>query len=353
MKKRIYTSILAAVLAALLCSCGLPGGANYSSNMIHADGVTSAGSYNSTPATDVAVPDTQSGTEGTALFITKDPTAETVPVGEGAWFVARAVNYSSMRWEFIDNYSAIHTPEETEQLNSGLILSYQGEDTIALNNIPLSLDGWSVRAVFEGEGGPLTGNAANITVIDYENPYSTVLLRYSKAFRYGIPSEDFCKGNGISTRAAECYSVGYALLDIDENGTDELFIAATDSSLIGYQRNMIYELYTVVDNEPYRIYCSKSGNELYLLDEGRLLSVSSASGMTSNGIYHLANDFLIYEEVYTEEKSSANPGQSVWRHRLDNSIGYSDDEPVSTEEALAAINTLHGLIRLPTLSPIG
>ena len=267
--------------------------------------------------------------------------------------MARAKNQLSMRWEFIDNYGAVHSPEETGQLNSELIISYQGEDTIALNNIPLSLDGWSVRAVFEGQDGPLTGNAAKITVIDYENPYYTIIMRYSKAFRFGVPSADYCKVNGISTRAAGCYSVGYSLYDIDENGVDELFIAAYDTSAYGYQRNMIFELYTVADSEPYRIYCSKNGNEMYLLDEGRLLSVSSAPGMTSHGIYHLANDFLIYEEVYTEEKSSENPDITVWRHRLDNSIGYSDDEPISEAEAHEAIDTLHGLIRLPYLSPIG
>ena len=320
MKKSMFITVLAAALTVLLSSCGLPGGANYSPNTIKADAVTSAGSYNSIPATDVAVHETQVGNEGNALFITKDPTDETVKTG---------------------------------QLNSDLIISYQGEDTIALNNIPLSLDGWSVRAVFEGQDGPLTGNSAKITVIDYENPYSTIIMRYSKAFRFGVPSADYCKANGISTRAAECYSVGYSLYDIDENGVDELFIAAYDTSAYGYQRNMIFELYTVADGEPYRVYCSKNGNEMYLIGEGRLLSVSSAPGMTSHGIYHLANDFLIYEEVYTEEKSSESPDTTVWRHRLDNSIGYSDDEPISEVEALEAIDTIHGFICLPYLSPIG
>ncbi len=353
MNRRLISSVCTAALMALLCSCGLPMGANYSPNTIRADAVTSAGSYNSTPAADIPVPETQSGTDGTALFITKDPTDETVPVGEGVWFVARAQNYSSMKWEFIDNYEAIHSPEETCQLNGELIISYQGDDTIALNNIPLSLDGWSVRAVFESESGSLTGDAAKITVIDYENPYSTVIMRYSKAFRFGIPSADYCRRNGLSTRAAECFSVGYALQDIDENGVDELFITAYDTAVYGYQRSMIFELYTVVDNEPYRIYCSKNGNEMYLIDEGRLLSVSSSPGMISHGIYHLANDFLIYEEVYTEEKNDENPEISVWRHRLDNSIGYSDDEPISAAEAFEAIDTLHGSICLPYLMPIG
>ena len=353
MRKTMIISLFAAVLTALLCSCGLPGGANYSPNTIKADAVTSAGSYNSTPATNVAVPEEHSVPDGTDLAITKDPTDETVPVGEGAWFVARAANFTSMRWEFIDNYGAIHSPDETGQLNPELIVSYQGDDTIALNNIPLSLDGWSVRAVFEGESGPLTGKAAKITVIDYENPYSTIIMRYSKAFRYGVPSGDYCKTNGISPRITECYSVGYALYDIDENGVDELFIAAYDSPAYGYQRNMIYELYTVVDNEPYRIYCAKNTNELYLLDEGRLLSVSYAPGITSSGIYHLANDFLIYEEVYTEEQSADDPNRTVWRHRVDNSIGYSDDQPISAAEAYEAIDAFHESIRLPDLIPIG
>ena len=352
MKKRIPAVICTAVLAALLCSCGLPAGANYSPNTIKADAVTSAGSYGSKPATDVAVPETQNSQSDTGLVITKDPTDETVPVGEGVWFVARARNHSSMRWEFIDNYGTVHSPEDAEEMNGGLIISYQGEDTVALNNIPLSMDGWMVRAVFEGEGGPLTGKAAGITVIDYENPYSTIIMRYSKAFRFGVPSDEYCRTNGISERAAECYSVGYALYDIDENGTDELFIAAYDTAQTGYKRNMIFELYTVADNEPYRIYRSKTGSELYLIDEGRLLSVSSSPGVESHGIYHLADDFLIYEEVYIEEAAPENTGQTIWRHRIDNSIGYSDDKPLSAAEAFEAIDRLHGLICLPYLTQI-
>ena len=326
--------------------------ANYSPSTIKADAVTSAGSYNSTPASDVAVPVSPSETEEPGLKITKDPTDETVPVGEGAWFVARAQNYNSLRWEFIDNYGNVCSPDEAEQFNSGLLISYSGEDTVSLNNIPLSMDGWKVRAVFEGDDGSLTGKEAKITVIDYENPYSCVIMRYSKAFRFGIPSAEYCNNNGISTRASECFSAGYALYDIDENGVDELFIAAFDTSEYGFRRNMIFELYTVVDNEPYRIYCSKGSSELYLIDEGRLLSVSSSPGMTSNGIYHLANDFLIYDEVYIEESDPETPGQTIWRHRLDNSIGYSDDDPISAAEAFEAIDELHGLTCLPYLNRI-
>lgn len=352
MKKRIFVFVCAALAFALLCSCGMPMSANYSSPTIKVDAVTSAGSYNSAPAADVPVPETSPEPLGVGLVITKDPTDETVPVGEGVWFVARAKNLASMRWELIDNYGNVCSPEQAEQQNGGLLVAYPAEDTISLNNVPLSMDGWSVRAVFEGEGGPLTGKAAKITVIDYENPYSTVIMRYGKAFRYGIPTLDYCQANGISERAAECWSVGYALYDIDENGVDELFIAAWDTNAAGYKRNLIFELYTILDNEPYRIYCSKGGSELYLIDEGRLLSVSTAPGMTSNGIYRLANDFLIYEEVYIEETDPSAPGRMLWRHRVDNSIGYSDDRPISTAEAIEAIDSLHALTCLPDLIPI-
>ena len=352
MKQRIPLGVCAAIELSLLCSCGLPMSANYSSPTVKVDAVSSAGSYNSTPAADVPVPETTPEPLGVGLVITKDPTDETVPVGEGVWFVARARNPASMRWELIDNYGGVCSPEQAEQQNGGLIIAYPGEDTISLNNVPLSMDGWSVRAVFEGEGGPLTGKAAKITVIDYENPYSTIIQRYSKAFRYGAPTAEYCESNGISERAAECLWVGYALYDIDENGVDELFIAPYGLNEAGYRRNRILELYTVLDNEPYRIYCSKGGSELYLLDEGRLLSVSAAPGMTSHGIYRLANDFLIYEEVYIEETDPDFPDRTVWRHRLDNSIGYSDDRPLDTAEAIAALDALHALTCLPELTPI-
>ena len=352
MKKSLPAVICAALLAWMLCSCGLPLSANYTPSTITADAVTSAGSYNSSPASDVPVPQASSDPSDQGLVITKDPTDETVPVGEGVWFVARARDHISLRWELIDNYGNVFSPDDAETLMSGLIISYPAEDTISLNNVPLSMDGWAVRAVFDGAGGPLTGKAARLTVIDYEDPYSCVIMRYSKAFRYGVPSEDYCRNNGISSRATECFSAGYALYDIDENGVDELFIAAYETTLDGWQRNLIFELYTVVDNEPYRVYCSKIGSELYLIDEDRLLSISNSPGMTSTGIYHLADDFMIYEEVYIEEADQENPGHTVWRHRIDSSIGYSDDDPISSGEAFEAIENLRSLTCLPSLNPI-
>ena len=335
-----------------LCSCGFPAGANYSPRAVTADAVTAAEPYENAPAEGVALPEPSALISDTALRITKEPTDETVSPGGGAWFVAKAENAASVRWEFSDTYGAVYSAEETQASYPSLIISGADNEALSLNNVPLLLDGWKVQAVFEGEGGPLTSIPARLAVVDHENPYSCIVMRYSRAFLYGSPSLEYCRTNGISERASACSGVAYALLDIDENGVEELLIAASLPEETDYRKNRIFDLYTVVDSAPARVFCSSLSTELFLLDEGRMLTVSGGNTFLSYGIYHLSGDFLLYDEVYLAEWESDDPDTKVWRHRIDSSIGYSDDNPISPADALQAVDRLCALTFLPDLTQI-
>jgi hypothetical protein len=351
MKNRIPALFIVVFLVSF-CGCGLPIGANYSPYTVTADAVTAAEPYENAPAESVALPDNPVSYTGSELRITKDPTDETVSPGGGAWFVAKAENAASVRWELTDTYGTVFSAEEVPVQHPELIVSGADSDALSLYNVPLFLDGWKVRAVFEGEGGPLTTASASLSVIDHENPYSCILMRYSKAFLYGPPTVEYCRANGISERASTCSGVAYALRDIDENGVDELLIAASFPEETGYRGNRIFELYTIADSAPARIFCSSLSSELYLLNEGRLLTVSGGNTFLSYGIYHLSGDFLLYDEVYLAEWEADDPDARIWRHRIDSSIGYSDDNPISSFEALQAVDQLFALTCLPALTPI-
>ena len=351
MKNRI-AAVFIVILLVSLCACGLPIGANYSPYTVTADAVTAAEPYADAPAENIALPEPSAVVSETGLRITKDPTDETVSPGGGAWFVAKAEDAVSVCWEFSDTYGAVFSAEEVLAQYPGLIISGADSDALSLNNVPLFLDGWKVRAVFEGNGGPLASASARLSVVDHENPYSCIIMRYSKAVLYGPPSVEYCRANGISERASACSGVAYAVWDIDENGTDELLIAAYTPEESDYRRNRIFDLYTVADSAPARIFCSSLSTELFLRDEGRVLTVSGGSTFLSYGIYHLAGDFLLYDEVYLAEWEPDNPDARVWRHRIDSSIGYSDDTPISSGEALQAVGEFCALTRLPALTPI-
>ena len=346
------TAVLFSAFLFLFCSCGFPAGANYSPQAVTADAVTAAEPYADPPAEGVALPEPSVLFPDTVFRITKEPTDESVSPGGGAWFVAKAQNAASVRWEFVDTYGAVFSAEETQAAYPGLIISGADSEALSLNNIPLFFDGWKVQAVFEGEGGPLTSIPARLAVIDHEDPYSCVLMRYSRAFLYGPPSLEYCRTNGISERASACSGVAYALWDIDENGVEELLIAASLPEESDYRKNRVFDLYTVADSAPARIFCSSLSTELFLLNEGRMLTVSGGNTFLSYGIYHLSGDFLLYDEVYLAEWEPDDPGAKVWRHRIDSSIGYSDDNPIAPSDALQAVDRLCALTFLPALTQI-
>ena len=337
----------------LLVSCGLPMGANYSDYSISADAVTAAEPYGSTPAESVPLPETPPPEEQPVLRITKDPTDETVSPGGSAWFVAKAENAFGIRWELIDTYGTVCSPEEAKLRNPGLDTVETGSDAISLGNVPLTMDGWHIRAVFEDEEETLMTASALLTVIDREDPYSCIRMRYTKAFAFGRPSAEYCHANGLSEQAASCDGVSGAFYDFDENGTAELLLVGSFYEENNAPRSMlIQELYTVTDCAPYRVFCAGPSTELYWIGENRFLLISGGTGFRSYGIYHLANDFLLYDEVWLAEWDQADPSVKTWTHRVDNSIGYSDDTPQNAEDAAQALEQLYSLICLPPLSPI-
>lgn len=95
--------------------------------------------------------------------VTKSPTSETVDEGGRALFVARATDYNSITWYVSKNgvtYQAVDAP----YYFPGLTVSGTGGETLTLNNIPLSMDGWLVQAKFLGGAGTVYSGQAKVNV---------------------------------------------------------------------------------------------------------------------------------------------------------------------------------------------
>lgn len=88
--------------------------------------------------------------------ITKDPTSEKLSPGGKTWFVAHADGATILTWEFLSPDEKVYSITETMDLHPGLELDASQEDTVSLRNVPLSLNGWSARARFDGPGGSTT-----------------------------------------------------------------------------------------------------------------------------------------------------------------------------------------------------
>ena len=106
------------------------------------------------PATEaVTQPPTQPPTApAQPPVITKDPTGEKLSPGGKTWFVAHAEGATILTWEFLSPEGTVCSVTDTMTLHPGLLLDISKEDTVALQNVPLSLNGWSARARFDGPG---------------------------------------------------------------------------------------------------------------------------------------------------------------------------------------------------------
>ena len=99
------------------------------------------------------------------IVITKNPTDEEVWCGEPATFVAKASNYDSMSWKIVspDGGSSVDAVNAGDHFE-GVYVSGSGSNALTIHNISDTMNGWRVIAVFNGEGGPVSSEAATITV---------------------------------------------------------------------------------------------------------------------------------------------------------------------------------------------
>ena len=108
---------------------------------------------------------------GPAPAVTKNPTNESLSVGGTTWFIAHAVNASKLTWQAVSPNGLVYTLSEALSLHPGLSLETEANDTLALRNVPFSLNGWGFQARFEGPGGVALSSVAYIFVADYITAY--------------------------------------------------------------------------------------------------------------------------------------------------------------------------------------
>ena len=106
------------------------------------------------------------------MFVTKSPTGERVQVGGAAKFVARAENAERIVWRIVSN-DTTNTVQASDAAGTfpGLQVSGLGTETLALGNIPASMDGWRVEAQFWSGNRHVESYGAEITIVDSQgNP---------------------------------------------------------------------------------------------------------------------------------------------------------------------------------------
>ena len=236
----------------------------------------------------------------TNIVITKNPTSEAIAIGGKTWFIAHADNATSMSWELVDPNGNAYTLTDAMVRNPGLNLQALEGDTIAVSNVPQSVNGWGVQATFYNQYGSVSTSPAYIYVGDFLNSYNTIINEYhnAKLIGYNNYQTDYALSEFINSYE----HIGYALKDLDKNGIPELLISGLNTKqeyASIYDAPILFDVYTLVNNTPVNLCTSWARIRFYLMTDNRIYHESSGgAAYTYFEFFKVAGDHLDFLEGY-------------------------------------------------------
>lgn len=284
--------------------------------------------------------------DGPDVVITKSPGGECIPVGGSAWFIAHADNASVLTWQFLDTGNVLRTLNETIALNPGLSVQVLDNDTLAVTNVPASLNGWSVRAYFEGTGKPASSNAAEVYVGDFLTTYYPIIEAYKTYYYtkngnvvYTSLNEAFAGSSadnaGVGYFATEAINYGYYLTDLNSDGIPEFIIGSENENCYA----VIIDMFTIVNGQVKRVIAS-SDRCIYKLREDSYVSVSGSGGASDSSDFLLGFNGTAMSLVEGVEFISDGVLQNYYRV-TDTDFDNSNDARINQSEYKLMVQAMH------------
>ena len=288
-----------------------------------------------------------------AFHITKNPTSEALAIGGKTWFIAHADNGVEPTWQLTDPDGLLYSLDAAMDCNPGLQLEALPQGTLAVSDVPLSLNGWSVVARFDGDGGSLYTEPAYLYVGDFVSAYGSVIQKYRDAYAAGVErSGSYAMNHELSEFITFHDHVGYALKDLDKDGIPELIIAGAGGAAV-YDTDAILDLYTLVGGSPKQLACTWARNRYYLRTDSLIVNEGSSGAAYSNVfLYSVSADGLTPKEGVI----TFFPGDD--RDSCYHQVGRCDYEPqpgderISMEEYTATWDSWKSLCYIPPLTQI-
>ncbi|MCD7808039.1 MAG: hypothetical protein LUH02_01750 [Erysipelotrichaceae bacterium] len=125
------------------------------------------------------------------------------------------------------------------------------------------------------------------------------------------------------------YNLGYLLKDIDNNGIDELILGEYPSDDDSSWNEVIYDIYTIDNNEIIHVAEGGERNRYYLCDNGLIANECADSASYSTNAYYIYSDnSLTLSEaiIYNSEASIESPWFYTTTDLNDWSQNISEDE---------------------------
>ena len=271
---------------------------------------------------------------GEPIVITKNPTSEALSIGGRTWFIAYAQNIRSTTWEFLSPEGAAFSLEQTMKAHPGLQLELPSEDTLAVSNVPASLNGWAVRVRFMGSGSSALTEPAYIYVGDFVNAYAEPIRAYKETYETGNQGNPaYLRERGLSEMAGYFESVGYALKDLDKDGTPELILAGiTPTEGFTDSQGLVYGVYTLDGaGQPVSLAVSQARDRFFLRADSSLLRRGSGgAAYTYYSLLRLRDGALQVDEMaFTDLDGDNHP---LFYTQQGDSDTYPGDKSVPVSE---------------------
>ena len=166
--------------------------------------------------------------------------------------------------------------------------------------------------------------------------YQPVIAKYVTALTEHWGGEA-CSNADISILVSYAPSpseLGYALLDLDNDGTDELVIA-NDA-----ERQVIYDLYSLVDGKLVHVFTGWDRNSYELREGYRILNIGSNGAASADYVYcHLSNGQLVTDSLIRFD-AATDPDHPWFRGTGENDLAPITDENWSEDEIYSAAASL-------------
>lgn len=166
--------------------------------------------------------------------------------------------------------------------------------------------------------------------------YQPVVAKYVTALTEHWGGEA-CSNGDISILVSYATSpseLGYALLDLDNDGTDELIIA-NDA-----ERQVIYDLYSLVDGKLVHVFTGWDRNSYELREGFRILNIGSNGAASADYVYcHLSNGQLVTDSLIRFD-AATDPDHPWFRGTSENDLAPITDENWSEDEIYSAAASL-------------
>lgn len=166
--------------------------------------------------------------------------------------------------------------------------------------------------------------------------YQPVIAKYVTALTEHWGGEA-CSNADISILVSYATSpseLGYALLDLDNDGTDELIIA-NDA-----ERQVIYDLYSLVDGKLVHVFTGWDRNSYELREGFRILNIGSNGAASADYVYcHLSNGQLVMDSLIRFD-AATDPDHPWFRGTSENDLAPITDENWSEDEIYSAAASL-------------